>query len=138
MRRAVGSILEAGFQMESEAFKTLVEKGREDSLRPLVDEVLKMASSAQPRPLFISADLVLKAAQQLDLAAGLTVPLEEGLGHGRRFAEDRESRLEVVFNPTGKLGTTRAFDYFLRYFRSPSEKITVLFRHEIVTSIAVT
>jgi len=26
MRRAVGTILEAGFQMESEAFKTLVEK----------------------------------------------------------------------------------------------------------------
>ena len=51
MRRAVGTILEAGFQMESEAFKTLVEKGREDSLKPLVDEVLKMASSAQPRPL---------------------------------------------------------------------------------------
>src|SRR2546430_10300897 len=43
MRRAVGTILEAGFQMESEAFKTLVEKGREDSLKPLVDEVLKMA-----------------------------------------------------------------------------------------------
>src|SRR5213080_4485344 len=82
MRRAVGTILEAGFQMESEAFKTLVEKGREDSLKPLVDEVLKMASLAQPRPLFISADLVLKAAEQLDLAAGLTVPVEEGLGHG--------------------------------------------------------
>src|SRR2546422_7015601 len=82
MRRAVGTILEAGFQMESEAFKTLVEKGREDSLRPLVDEVLKMASSAQPRPLFISADLVLKAAEQLDLTVGLTVPVQEGLDTG--------------------------------------------------------
>src|SRR5260370_33115868 len=114
MRRAVGSILEAGFQMESEAFKTLVEKGREDSLRPLVDEVLKMASSAQPRPLFISADLVLKAAQHLDLASGLTVPLEEGLGHGRRFAADRASGLEVVFEPTCRLGTTGALHEFLR------------------------
>jgi len=55
--------------MESEAFKTLVEKGRDESLRPLVDEVLKMASLAQPRPLFISADLVLKAAEHLDLSA---------------------------------------------------------------------
>jgi len=121
MRRAVGTILEAGFQMESEAFKTLVEKGREDSLKPLVDEVLKMASLAQPRPLFISADLVLKAAEQLDLATGSTVPVQEGLGHGRRFAEERESRLEVVFDPTGKLGTTGAFDDFLRYFRSRFE-----------------
>jgi len=138
MRRAVGSILEAGFQMESEAFKTLVEKGREDSLRPLVDEVLKMASSAQPRPLFISADLVLKAAEQLDLASGPPVLVEEGLGHGRRFAEDRESRLEVVFDPTGKLGTTGAFDDFLRYFRSRFEKMSALFRQRIDTRSAGT
>src|SRR5437667_3573174 len=117
MRRAVGTILEAGFQMESEAFKTLVEKGREDSLKPLVDEVLKMASLAQPRPLFISADLVLRAAEQLDLAAGPVVPVE-GLGHGRRFAEDRESRLEVVFDLIAKQGTTGTFAALLRYFRS--------------------
>src|SRR5207253_10284518 len=109
MRRAVGTILEAGFQMESEAFKTLVEKGRVDSLKPLVDEVLKMASLAQPRPLFIGADPVLRAAEQLDLAAGPVVTAE-GLGHGRRFAEDRETRLEVVFDPTGMLGTTEAMD----------------------------
>src|SRR5437016_7277118 len=126
MRRAVGTILEAGFQMESEAFKTLVEKGREDSLKPLVDEVLKMASLADPRPLFISADLVLKAAEHLDLAAGPTVPSQEGLGHGRRFAEEHESRLEVVFDPTGKLGTTGALDDFLRYFRNRFEKMSNL------------
>src|SRR6266705_253301 len=137
MRRAVGTILEAGFQIESEAFKTLVEKGREDSLKPLVDEVLKMASLAQPRPLFISADLVLRAAEQLDLAAGPVVPVE-GLGHGRRFAEDRESRFEVVFDPTGKLGTTGALDDFLRYFRSRFEKMSALFRQRIDTRSAGT
>src|SRR5881296_4109636 len=132
MRRAVGTILEAGFQMESEAFKTLVEKGREDSLKPLVDEVLKMASSIQPRPLFISADLVLKAAEQLDLGTVPAVPVE-GLGHGRRFAEDRESKLEVVFDPTGKLGTTGAFDDFLRYFRNRFEKMSALFKQRLDT-----
>ena len=137
MRRAVGTILEAGFQMESEAFKTLVEKGRDDSLKPLVDEVLKMASSVQPRPLFISADLVLKAAEQLDLGTVPAVPVE-GLGHGRRFAEDRESKLEVVFDPTGKLGTTGAFDDFLRYFRNRFEKMSALFRQRIDTRSAGT
>jgi DNA polymerase II small subunit len=138
MRRAVGTILQAGFQMESEAFKTLVEKGREDSLKPLVDEVLKMASSAQPRPLFISADLVLKAAEQLDLFAAPAVVVEEGLGHGQRFAEEWESKLEVVFDPTGKLGTTGVFDDFLRYFRSRFEKMSALFRQRIDTRSAGT
>src|SRR5438132_4590216 len=135
MRRAVGTILEAGFQMESNASTTLAEKGREDSLKLLVDEVLKMASLAQPRPLFISADLVLKAAEQLDLGAGPVVPVE-GLGHGRRFAEEHESRLEVVFDPTGKLGTTGVLDDFLRYFRSRFEKMSALFRQRIDTRSA--
>src|SRR3989441_11367231 len=113
MRRAVGTILEAGFQMESEAFKTLVEKGREDSLKPLVDEVSKMASLAQPRPLFISADLVLKAAEHLDLSAA-PATLVAWMGHGRRFAAGRESRGEGGFAPTRKLWTTRAPYAFLR------------------------
>src|SRR2546427_10619955 len=115
MRRAVGTILEAGFQMESEAFKTLVEKGRDESLSPLVDEVLKMASLAQPRPLFISADLVLKAAEHLDLSAA-PATLVEGVGNGRRVAEDRESRLEVGFDPNGELGTEGGLDGVCRDF----------------------
>src|SRR5205807_2491502 len=82
-----------------------------------------------------SADLVLRAAEQLDLAAGPVVPVE-GLGHGRRFAEDRESRLEVVFDPTGKLGTTGALDDFLRDFRSRFEKMSALFRQRIDTGSA--
>src|SRR2546427_12625286 len=117
MRRAVGTILEAGFQMESEAFKTLVEKGRDESLRPLVDEVLKMASLAQPRPLFISAELVLRAAEHLDLSAGPATPAGR-MGHGPRVAEDRETELERVFDPTGELGTERAIEDFLRDFRN--------------------
>src|SRR2546428_1977372 len=132
MRRAVGTILEAGFQMESEAFKTLVEKGRESSLKPLVDEVLKMASLARPVALLISADLVLEAAERLDPAEG-PATLVEGVGHGRRVAEDRESRLEVVFDPTGKLGTTGVLDDFLRYFRNRFEKMSNLFRQRIDT-----
>ncbi len=34
LRKAIGAILEAGFQVESAAFKTLVELSRQDSLKP--------------------------------------------------------------------------------------------------------
>src|SRR2546425_9824952 len=109
MRRAVGTILEAGFQMESEAFKTLVEKGREDSLRPLVDEVLKMASLAQPRPLFISADLVVKAAEHLDLSAasGNTVG---GIGRRRRVSADPGGGVWGGLNPDRRIGKECGLD----------------------------
>ncbi len=129
MRKAVGAILEAGFQVETEAFKALVEFGGDETLSLLVDELLRLAAATEPRPLSISRDLVLKAAEQLDLA-GKTV-VETGLGRGRRFAEELESRLDVISDPTGKLGTTGAFDDFLHYFRSRFEKMTALFKQRI-------
>ncbi len=133
LRSAIGVILEAGFQIESDAFKTLVELGRDESLRPLVDEVLKVAGSVEPRPLFISADLVLKAAEQLELGPGRQVKAETSLGAERGFSQEHESRLEVVFDPTGKLGTAGVFDDFLKYFRSRFEKMSGLFRQRIDT-----
>ncbi len=136
MRKAVGQILEAGFQVESEAFKTLVEIGKEDRLDPLVVEVLRVAGAMAPRPVSIDKDLVLKAAERLDLGGAITV--ETGLGRGSRFAEDVEAHLEVVSDPTGKLGTTGAFDDFLKYFRNRFEKMSALFRARMDTRNAGT
>src|SRR6266704_2605004 len=110
-RKAIGIILEAGFQMESDAFKALME---------------------------ISRDLVLKAAEHLDLLGKTLETDHSGLGHGRRFAEDLESRLEVVSDPTGKLGTTGSFDDFLRYFRRRFDKMSLLFRQRMDTRNAGT
>ena len=127
MRKAVGAILEAGFQVESDAFKALVEIGKEDILGSLVEEILRVAGEMDPRPISISKNLVVKAAQQLDLAPKAAV-VEPGLGRERRFSEDLEPRLEIVSDPTGKLGTTGGFDDFLKYFRNRFEKMSTLFR----------
>src|SRR3989442_3202495 len=137
-RKAIGTILEAGFQMESDAFKALMEVSSAGRLDPLVKEVLRVAGTVEPRPASISRDLVLRAAEHLDISGKNMETDQSGLGHGRRFAEDLESRLEVVSDPTGKLGTTGAFDDFLRYFRSRFEKMSSLFRQRVDTRSAGT
>src|SRR6266851_10437469 len=95
-KRAIGTILEAGFQMESDAFKALMEISTAGQLDPLVKEVLRVAGTVEPRPASISRDLVLKAAEHLDLSSKGVETEHGGLGRGRRFAEDLASRLEVV------------------------------------------
>src|SRR5881628_35710 len=137
-KRAIGTILEAGFQMESDAFKALMEITAAGKLDPLVKEVLRVAGTVEPRPSSISKDLVLRAAEQLDLSGKGAETEHAGLGHGRRFAEDLESRLEVVSDPTGKLGTTGAFDDFLHYFRNRFDKMSLLFRQRMDTRNAGT
>src|SRR5437016_7032833 len=137
-RKAIGTILEAGFQMESDAFKALMEISSVGHLDPLVKEVLRVAGTVEPRPASISRDLVLRAAEHLDLSGKTLETDHSGLGHGRRVAEDLESRLEVVSDPTGKLGTTGSFDDFLRYFRSRFDKMSLLFMQRMDTRNAGT
>src|SRR5712692_3447451 len=132
-KRAIGTILEAGFQMESDALKALMEISAPGQLDPLVKEVLRVAGTVEPRPSSISRDIVLKAAEHLDLSGKDAETAHAGLGHERRFAEDIESRLEIVSDPTGKLGTTGAFDDFLHYFRNRFDKMSTLFKQRLDT-----
>src|SRR2546430_16273163 len=90
MKRAIGTILEAGFQMESDAFKTLMEISSAGRLDPPVREGLRVAGTVEPRPSSISKDLVLKAAEQLDLSNKFTEAQQSGLWPARRFAEELE------------------------------------------------
>src|SRR5438128_9653451 len=124
--------------MESDAFKALMEISATSQLDPLVKEVLRVAGTVEPRPASISRDLVLRAAEHLDISGRNLETEHAGLGHGRRFAEDLESQLEVVSDPTGKLGTTGAFDDVLHYFRNRLDKVSVLFSHRMDTRIAGT
>src|SRR5207245_3187614 len=86
----------------------------------------------------ISRDLVLRAAEHLDISGRNVETERAGLGHRRRFAEDLESQLEVVADPTGKLGTTGAFDDFLHYFRNRFDKLSLLFIQRMHTRNAGT
>src|SRR5713101_5265852 len=131
-KKALGTILEGGFQVETDAFKTLVDLGGPDALDRLTKEVLRLASTKEPKPISIDRDIVLKAAETLELKTKLS-PHETGLGQGRQFAEDIEARLDVISDPTGKLGTTGAFDDFLHYFRNRFEKMSELFKQRLDT-----
>jgi DNA polymerase II small subunit len=131
-RKAVGTILQAGFQMESDAFRAMVDLGGSDSLERLVKTVVQLASVTDPRPLSINRDLVLKAAESLELKSETILP-ETSIGRPRRFAEEIEARLDIVSDPSGKLGTTGAFDDFLHYFRNRFEKMSELFKQRLDT-----
>ncbi len=95
-KRAIGTILEAGFQMESDAFKALMEISNAGQLDPLVKEVLRVAGTVEPRPTSISRDLVLRAAERLDISGRNVETEHAGLGRRRRFAEDLESQLSTT------------------------------------------
>src|SRR3989442_3901567 len=98
-RKAIGIILEAGFQMESDAFKALMEISATGHLDPLIKEVLRVAGTVEPRPASISRDLVLRAAEHLAISAKSVETEHSGLGRKRRLAEDLEPQLKIAPDP---------------------------------------
>src|SRR5262249_17025838 len=106
VRRALGTILEGGFQVETDAFKTLVDIAGQDAIDRLVKEVLRLAGATEPKPVSINRDLVIKAAEALDLKSNKADLSKTGLGRPRSYSEDVESRLDIISDPTGRLGTT--------------------------------
>jgi len=135
MKRAVTTILEAGFQVEIDAFRLLSDmEGKQDALNLLVERLLNVAVAMEPRPISINRDLVVKAAEQLEMIVEPPSHVDPGLEHKRRFAEEIDSQLDVVSDPTGKLGTTGAFDDFLRYFRNRFEKMSGLLKQRMDTT----
>jgi len=134
MKRAVTIILEAGFQVEIDAFRLLSDMdGKQDALNLLVQRLLNVAVTMEPRPISINRDLVVKAAVQLEMIVEPLSDVEPGLEHKRSFAEEIDSQLDVISDPTGKLGTTGAFDDFLHYFRNRFEKMSGLLKQRMDT-----
>src|SRR5947209_20631159 len=102
--------------MESDAFKALLEISATSQLDPLVKEVLRVAGTVEPRPASINRDLVLRAAEHLDIPGRNLETEQGGLGQRGGFSEDLEAQLELVSDPTVKLGTTAELDDFIRSF----------------------
>src|SRR5437899_4689069 len=91
MKRAVTTILEAGFQVEIDAFRLLSDmEGKQDALNLLVERLLNVAVAMEPRPISINRDLVVKAAEQLEMIVEPPSRVDLGLEHKRRFAERSE------------------------------------------------
>src|SRR5437899_1060189 len=128
---AVGSVLSRDLKLASSV------SARFKETKKILAEAETSIAKA-PRPMVNHLVAVLIAAEQLDLSGKGVETEHAGLGHGRRFAEDLESQLEVVSDPTGKLGTTGAFDDFLHYFRNRFDKMRLLFRQRMDTRNAGT
>src|SRR5437870_12268251 len=92
MKRAVTTILEAGFQVEIDAFRLLSDmEGKQDALNLLVQRLLNVAVTMKPSPISINRDLVVKAAEQPEMIVEHPSHIDSGLEHKRRFAEETDT-----------------------------------------------
>jgi len=137
LRRAIQDLSTAGYMLEEEAFNLLKIIENEDVIYELVKRAIEIADKTTPKPLYISKDMleaiakekVLKEAE--DVKVGFTRSFKP-------FAEECESDIEILFDPTLKIGSKGDAEDFTSYFKSRFIKISKILRERLDVRDAVT
>lgn len=145
LKEAVELSIEAGYQLNKEAFEFLSLVSATEDPAGLVNKAIHKIESIGEKPLFIERELLEtllegvkpiqgeSATYQLEDAPEQQArpSLTEGKNQFHPYAKEVPSDLEVVQDPTNQLNSRGTIEDYLQYFRDRFERIERLLRRRI-------
>ena len=132
MESVVKNIVTSGYQIEEEAFRLLCDMLTKDGFDSLVEELINRANKEDPRPISITKDFVMRTITELADKKKFIEPIAEvGLRTAKPLAKEIDSCIEVLDDPTDKIGSEGGVDDFKHYFRDRFEKISNILRKRL-------
>ena len=130
MRNIISLVLEAGYQIDKDAFEFLREISGSTNLNFLVKSVIEEINALPEKPLFITRRLLEEKAQKLGL---LKVSSQIGTGKigFQPYAKDIEPDFKVISDPTDKIGASGSLEDCIEHFRDRFRKISKIIRNRI-------
>jgi DNA polymerase II small subunit len=131
LKRAVSLIIEAGYQIDSDAFQALKEASKRVDLDTLVRRVTEEADSLPEKPLFLERKLIEKKAAELQKQ-----PIEEdafttGRGGYTPYAKELDPEIEILEDPTKTISTTGSLENYIGYFQDRFRRIQRILKNRI-------
>ncbi len=118
LRRAVSFVVEAGYQIDKEAFESFREASQEVDPDILIRSVMAEVDSLSEKPLFISRELIERKLRELRPSKPPpTLPPETSKTSFQPYAKEIESDLQVLSDPTDKISTEGSLENYIEYFR---------------------
>jgi len=137
LQKAVSSIIEAGFQLDTEAFNFLNTLPQTEDILKLTEETIRKIRSASEKPLFISRDFLEQVAKEV-LLEGKELQLlppsptmTEAKKAFHAYAKDIDADIKVIDDPTDKICATGAVEEYLEYFRDRFRKLRKILRQRM-------
>jgi DNA polymerase II small subunit len=144
LQEAVELTIEAGYQLNKEAFDFLSLISATEDPAELMSKAIQKIETLKKKPLFISRSLLEKFAKRTEpTKEKLTQPLEEplemlpelqiteGKKPFRPYAKDIEANLNIIEDPSNKLNSTGTIQGYLEYFRDRFKRMERLLRQRI-------
>ncbi|MEM3700382.1 MAG: DNA-directed DNA polymerase II small subunit [Candidatus Bathyarchaeia archaeon] len=143
LHKAVELTIEAGYQLDKEAFEFLSSLATTEDPTEIISKALQKIGMLTEKPLFIGKTfleqlikeqkLVEEAfpqqVEQVQTLPETSPPL--GRGKFRPFAKDIEARIKIIDNPAEKLSSGGTMEDYLQYFQDRFKRIEKLLRQRM-------
>lgn len=144
LQKAVEFTIEAGYQLNKEAFEFLSLVSATEDPTQLMSKAIQKIETLKKKPLFIGRSLLEELVKRVEPKRhNLTQPLEEPLQtlpesqitEGKKafrcYAKEVEANLNIIDDPSIKLDSSGTIEGYLGYFRDRFKRIERLLRQRI-------
>jgi len=143
LQKAVSITISAGFQLDQDAFQFLNSLAATEDPTELMRQTIRKLESAQNRPLFIARSHLEEAINELlpttaeEMLPPPTSPTlaDPGIQESKKtfhpIAQDSQSELTVIEDPTDKICTTGSIEDYIGYFRDRFERLQKLLKQRV-------
>ncbi|KYH42762.1 MAG: DNA polymerase [Candidatus Bathyarchaeota archaeon B63] len=131
LKRAISLIIEAGYQIDSDAFKALKEASKSVELEALVRGIIEEANGLPERPLFLERELIEKKAAELRKRLGEADTFKTGRGGYTPYAKEVSPEIEVLEDPTKTISTRGSLENYIEYFQDRFRRIRRILKKRI-------
>jgi len=139
LRRAVSLIVEAGYQIDKDAFEYFREALQEVEPDLLIRSVMAEVDSLPEKPLFVSRELIERKLRELRPSKRPpTLPAEAGRTSFKPYAKEIESDLRVLSDPTNKISTEGSLENYMEYFKDRFRRLRKIMNSRMDTRDATT
>ncbi|MEM1514477.1 MAG: DNA-directed DNA polymerase II small subunit [Candidatus Bathyarchaeia archaeon] len=132
LKRAISLIVEAGYQVDKEAFEFLKAISNQENLDFLLKHMLKEMEKSPNKPLFITRKIIEEKIKKNGLleVSGTTNGITSKLFFSPR-AKEVEPEIKIISDPTNRIGATGSLNDCVEYFRSRFKKISKILKSRI-------
>ena len=127
LQRAISLIIDAGYQIDKEAFEFLKQSSEMEDPASLIADVLEDPGALSNKPLWIGRELLEnKVAELRQSEQSLPSSLGTGKTTFRPYAKEIDPDLQVLEDPTDKISCTGSLEDYVEYFRDRFRKLRKL------------
>jgi len=152
LQRAISNTIQAGYQIDKEAFTFLETLSKIEDPVGLMEKVIKKAETLAQKPLFIGRnfleELVSEEEKRLkpEVERELSIPsptlphptLESRKEAFRPYAKEVDAKIKVLDDPTAEVCTTGSIEEYLEYFQDRFRRLQKFLRQRIDARDATT